>query len=175
MTTNTFKPGDKVVVNQDATANANIGNPDLLRARIEGTVLTVKKAEEPFIRVEEFEGQFYAKRFQLAPKAKPKRDYVADHARRSLRTAGLTPEQAAKFVENAKKLKPYGAVPDHVIGTNKVTGHIDLSGLSRMTQPGRVADVLGYAFSWGASPEGTAYWAKAHTHLSRLAANPQPK
>jgi len=68
---------------------------------------------------------------------KPKRDYVADHARRTLRKAGLTKEEAAAFVRNNKEY--------------------DLSTFSRAL-PESAEDVLLKAFAWHESPEGLAYW-----------------
>lgn len=71
-------------------------------------------------------------------KTKTKRNYVEDHARRTLRKAGLTPEQAANVVKAIK------AAPGHK--------ELKLSELSRKIPQavfhGKVANVIGDAFWW---------------------------
>jgi hypothetical protein len=70
------------------------------------------------------------------PDTKPRRDYVADHARRTLRRLGMTAEQAKKFVERMPAEKR--------------------SGLSR-TLPERWY-YLQDSFRFSSSPEGFDYW-----------------
>lgn len=85
---------------------------------------------------------------------KPKRDYVKDHARRTLRKAGLTEEQAAKFVKN------YEAEKD-----------LPLSELSRKIPRGlSLVEMLYRSFVWDGTPEGFGYWNSVVTSLGGRAA-----
>lgn len=77
-------------------------------------------------------------------KIKPKRDYVADHARRTLRKAGLSAEEARRAVANWN-------------GTTH-----PLSSLSRKL-PAPLSMVLLGAFTWSESPEGVRYWVEIHS------------
>lgn len=77
-------------------------------------------------------------------KIKPKRDYVADHARRTLRKAGLSKDEARRAVANWD------------------SGNYPLSSLSRKL-PEPLSTVLLGAFVWGVSPEGLRYWAEIHS------------
>ncbi len=74
---------------------------------------------------------------------KVKRDYVADHARRTLRAAGLPKDVAAKAVANIAK-----------------SGNYNLSEFSRKL-PHAASTILGCGFNWRDSPEGQEYWAMA--------------
>lgn len=90
------------------------------------------------------------------------RDYVADHARRTLRKAGLTAEQAAKFVKNCQTLQVYWPSPE----TPVKDGKVDLSKLSRELPAGVApARLVADAFRWNESPEGNAYWVEVHKAL----------
>jgi hypothetical protein len=80
-------------------------------------------------------------RFELVrEQEKAPRDYVADHARRTLRKAGLSKEEAAAVVRNWDR-----------------TGKYKLSQLSRKL-PIRLSKVIAVAFTWDGSPEGSGYW-----------------
>lgn len=79
-----------------------------------------------------------------------KRDYVADHARRSLRKLGLTKQEAAAFVRN---------VQEH----GRVSGHSTFS-LSQLSRKAERIDLL-RGFYWGESKEGYPYWAAIYDRL----------
>lgn len=82
---------------------------------------------------------------------KPKRDYVKDHARRTLRKAGLTDEQARKAVDNAAKCG----------------GRVQLSAISRELPKDRspASQWIQGAFLWDGSPEGFGYWDRLRDSL----------
>jgi hypothetical protein len=80
-------------------------------------------------------GGFWADDLSLTPHPKPRRDYVADHARRTLRRYGMTAEQAAKFVANLP--------PERRSAYSR-----DLPEDWSMTA----------SFIWNDSPEGFDYW-----------------
>ena len=81
-----------------------------------------------------------------------KRDYVADHARRSLRKLGLTKQEAAAFVRNVQEC---GRMPRYIT--------FSLSQLSRKAE--RV-DLL-HGFYWAESKEGYQYWSAIDDRLIR--------
>lgn len=76
---------------------------------------------------------------QCGQKTKTKRNYVEDHARRTLRKAGLTPEQAANVVRAIK------AAPRHEIKLNELSRKIPKS------FEGSLGKLLGTGFWWGAA------------------------
>lgn len=79
--------------------------------------------------------------------AKPKRDYVADHMRRTLRKAGLTALEAKQFTENTPAEKRHAfsrKLPRYPMQSNK-------------------------SFEWATSPEGWNYWRALGMRLNMLA------
>lgn len=74
------------------------------------------------------------------------RDYVADHARRSLRKLGLTKQEAAAFVRNCQTMPP----DSHTDASERY----DLSHMSRQASP----DDIECGFTWSDSPEGHEFW-----------------
>lgn len=80
------------------------------------------------------------------------RDYVADHARRSLRKLGLTKQEAAAFVRNVQEL-------------GRVSGQSTFS-LSQMSRKAERIDLL-HGFYWGLSKEGYPYWEAIYDRLMR--------
>lgn len=131
-----FKVGDKVRVIESALPGVHTGWEDYIEGATVVAVsnhlvnwpYTIKAAsgEETLVAECEIELQV-------------KRDYVADHARRTLRKAGLSKEEAAAVVRN-------WASQDHT-----------LSQLSR-SLPAALSSIIISAFSWGGSPEGFDYW-----------------
>lgn len=79
-----------------------------------------------------------------------KRDYVADHARRSLRKLGLTKQEAAAFVRNVQE-------------RGRVDGHRNFS-LSQLSRKAERIDLL-HGFYWGESKEGYPYWSAIYDRL----------
>lgn len=78
----------------------------------------------------------FSRRYFRRVSAKPKRDYVSDHMRRTLRKAGLTKEEAAKFTANTPAEKR--------------------SAFSRKLPKWPMISTR--SFSWDDSPEGFEYW-----------------
>lgn len=91
-----------------------------------------------------------------------KRNYVADHARRTLRRAGVPRKLAAQLVANLvdpKVSKFSGStVPESLRGAD---GAINLSKMSRGLCGASLIDVVARTFSWAHSHEGYCYWRKA--------------
>lgn len=84
------------------------------------------------------------------PKAKPARDYVADHARRTLRKLGLAKDEAYNVVA-ALQLKG-SADSSFDEGPRLADGRFDISKLSRGLPEGMtLGQVLGRTFYWYAS------------------------
>lgn len=87
----------------------------------------------------------------VARPAKAKRDYVKDHARRTLRAAGLTDGEARAFVANY---------------TGSVERELPLSKFSRkLPRELSLVDVLYRSFVWDGTPQGFAYWSSVVTRL----------
>ena len=89
----------------------------------------------------------------VQPKAK--RNYVADHARRTLRAAGLSKKDAKRVVEEIAK-------------TEGLT--FDLSTFSRKL-PCHVGEVLFQGFIWADTPEGFGYWEALTRELDKKKEN----
>lgn len=110
-----------------------------------GKTYEVKRADSDFLNVVEDDdgksGEYFPHRFELVPEQKQKapRDYVADHARRTLRKAGLSREEAAALVRNWAHET------------------VQLSQLSRKLPDTLSAIILG-AFVWDTSTEGFECW-----------------
>lgn len=99
-----------------------------------------------------------SRNFELDVEAKPKakRDYVADHARRTLRAAGATAEQAAALVKAF-------AFP---LGTNK----LELSSISRKLPSGsKLSGLVLTHIEWSAAAKAlgvNGHWfSKLHAEL----------
>lgn len=141
-----FKAGDKVRV---------LCAPGSYFAYMaEGSEHTVGKVHAGFVCLKGHpEAGWCDYRFELI-EAAPKRDYVADHARRTLRAAGLSKDEAAKFVANmvaqpaACKVRP--------------------SALSRKL-PYALHEFIRSAFLWSQTPEGFAYWDALSQKLNKEA------
>lgn len=118
-------------------------------------------------------GSYEAARFKAAEvaKVKPvkgsKRDYVADHARRTLRVAGFSKEVAKELVaelqhQNAAVLAGTQAVPFNSVlqraGLLNRDGTFNLSAISRKLPVGK--QTLVGAISWADTKRGFAYWDK---------------
>lgn len=90
------------------------------------------------------------------------RDYVADHARRTLRRAGLSKEEARKFVENCKK-------------SPRCDPEYDLSRYSRQLPSGSLSLCVLCAFDWSWTPEGHEYWEGIYNreHIKEINAQTQ--
>lgn len=83
----------------------------------------------------------------VQPKAK--RNYVADHARRTLRAAGLSKKDARRVVEEIAKHDTF-----------------DLSKFSR-NLPESASVILCTGFMWEYTPEGVKYWAEVEYAQSK--------
>lgn len=81
-------------------------------------------------------------RAALAASGKPKRDYVKDHARRTLRRLGLSKVEAKQFVKNYDCQDP--SLSEFSRGLPK-----DYKNLTEAVYRG---------FLWDESPQGHAYW-----------------
>lgn len=90
----------------------------------------------------------------VSDQPKVKRDYVADHARRTLRAAGLSKDEAAKFVANMLAQPEACAVRP--------------SAISRKL-PKPLKDFIYYAFLWDTSNEGFNYWNDISVKLNKEA------
>lgn len=77
---------------------------------------------------------------------KPRRDYVADHMRRTLRAAGLTKDEASRFTKNTPRERR--------------------SAFSRNIPDGgwRPAG----SFYWGESPEGYKFWYEVYARVNDI-------
>ena len=134
-----FKVGDKVV-------SAKFDRFD------EWKGLTVSVAHSDWATCKSATGHVGAFAYGDLTLAKPQRDYVADHARRSLRKLGLTKQEAAAFVRNVQEC-------------SRVSGHSTFS-LSQLSRKAERIDLL-HGFYWGESKEGYPYWAEIYDRLIR--------
>ena len=98
-----------------------------------------------------------------------KRDYVADHARRTLRRAGLTTEQARQFVRNCKRQ----ALNARVYSATGFMWRCDLSEYSRKLPYTSVSRTIDSAFLWEGSQEGWQYWCDLSDEFARKEKNAQ--
>lgn len=143
-----FKVGDKVrLIRQGKYGNRWDGDMQVTEVYSSGSTATDRGGAFPHVELE-------------LVVEKPKRDYVADHARRTLRKAGLTKEQAKNFV-GAVGEWPTGSKLDAVSTENR----LDLSKLSRSTRGLKLSDIVGYGIAWWASPQGFDYWSALHAEL----------
>lgn len=125
-----FKPGDKVVATKYRDCEYwNNGK------------LEVTYCGAEFVHARTPDGKTGAWLVDQVEFAKPPRDYVADHARRTLRKAGLSKKDAHRVVEEIAKSKNF-----------------DLSRFSR-TLPYSVSCIIESGFAWFTTPEGGQYWA----------------
>ena len=131
-----FKEGDKVV-------SAKFDRFD------EWKGLTVSVAHSDWATCKSTTGHVGAFAYDDLKLAKP-RDYVADHARRSLRKLGLTKQEAAAFVRNVQE-------------RGRVSGHSTFS-LSQLSRKAERIDLL-HGFYWGESKEGYPYWSAIYDRL----------
>lgn len=95
------------------------------------------------------DGWWGASAFELV--SKPSRDYVADHARRTLRKAGFSKEHAALFVRDVQRKDDYEPYPDPLTSIDAVRGedgYVDLSKLSRSTHGRTPRDLIMGAWRW---------------------------
>lgn len=94
-------------------------------------------------------------------KIKPKRDYAADHARRTLRAFGFNKKHAAMIVQALQHpdTRPYEDYPLPTISglSRKVPGVYAYPG--HELTPG---DFLLHAFTWNTAPEGPDVWSQIH-------------
>lgn len=86
---------------------------------------------------------------EVTRNGKPKRNYVRDHARRTLRAAGLTDAEARKFVVNYRGPYPLSAFSRKLPGDKTLVQH------------------LYEGFVWDLSPEGFGYWSNIVDRLNR--------
>lgn len=87
------------------------------------------------------------------------RDYVADHARRTLRRAGFSKEAAKAFVKAHSDFARYGSA----VGVTSANA-LDLSTLSRkLPKPG--SEMLMTHLWWSHFAEGSDYWTKIYNDL----------
>ncbi len=136
-----FKVGDKVRVIESALSVGHTGWEDyiegatVLRVRLDGATLegqwpyTIKAASGRETVVAECEIELQVKR-----------DYVADHARRTLRKAGLSAHDARRVVQEIQKSATY-----------------DLSTFSRRL-PAALSEIVFSGFTWEDTVEGEEYW-----------------
>lgn len=83
---------------------------------------------------------------------KPKRDYVADHARRTLRAAGLTKQEAKVFVAAVQEFGHRWCMRSQLrmLWISEAQPHLDLSKLSRKLPDGvKLSQLLCDSFPWG--------------------------
>lgn len=143
--TSKFKPGDKVrLVPQGKYTSVWDGPMIVQRPFSHGAGVHA-------LHPKSGEGGFNDAELELCPAEKPKvkRDYVADHARRTLRKAGLTALQAKQFVQNVLAYNPEQ--------TAKYGPSAQLSKYSR-NLPDTLARCIDDAFRWIDTPQGREYW-----------------
>lgn len=133
-----FKPGDRVIAKEFTdSAYWNNGKLTVIGLCMGGFV----RCQSPIGRT----GMWQAD--DLKPDAQ--RDYVADHARRTLRAAGLSAKDARRIVQEIRHSK-----------------WMDLSTFSRKL-PVPLSNVITGGFPWAGTSEGIEYWAtvahRAHT------------
>lgn len=134
-----FKIGDKVVAASQKGTEVWLG---LEVVDTYGEMVTCKITDPASKWDVGMKGAFAEDDLRLVtPKAK--RDYVADHARRTLRAAGLSKTEAANFVS--------------ALAEAGQTWDVKLSQLSRKL-PDRLSVVIRGAFSWADSVQGDDYW-----------------
>lgn len=127
-----FKPGDNARVLQEIPILGYKGGEVVIVRKVHGECVFIEgkypNGHDPVRGLAEH---------KLGPV--PKRDYVADHARRTLRKAGLSAEEARKVVQ-------YWGHPE-----------CSLSALSR-NLPAPLSALLVEAFTWKDTAEGSHYW-----------------
>lgn len=151
MSAHPFKAGDRIRSVSDRSTDIAEGD--------EFVVLGVDfgPSGSPLVQFNDKGGDFrhrFAEDYELV--AGKKRDYVADHARRTLRKAGLTAKQAKEFVQNVQTQKHSEDVGDEG----------NLSKYSRAL-PGGLRNCLAWAFTWGITPQGHDYWQAIHNNISK--------
>lgn len=113
-----------------------------------GITYTVKSVFDNMVNLQEVGGGWFSSRFEAAMSAKP-RDYVADHARRTLRKFGFTKEQAALFVKGVQAGQPaYDPEWLQYKGFRVVDGKLDLGCLSRKMPAVRPHQLVMNAINW---------------------------
>lgn len=157
----TFKKGDKVRVASTAELRAINDHSAFVTATLDTVYVVNKVYNHGIISLVGCEGGWYTHRFVLH-EAKPKRDYVADHARRTLRKFGLTKEEAAAFVAEVQK---HGG-NNHSWAKRELV-RFSLSDLSRNVPAALGNEVVAHAFSWGGSSKGYDYWDSVNNRLQR--------
>lgn len=157
----TFKKGDNVRVASMAELRAINCYSAFVTATLDTVYVVDKVYNTGIIYFVGCEGGWFTHRFVLH-EAKPKRDYVADHARRTLRKFGLTKEEAAAFVAEVQK----NGGNNHSWETYERM-RFSLSDLSRNVPAALGNEVVDRAFSWGGSSKGYDYWYSVNNRLKR--------
>lgn len=137
MSAHPFKAGDRIRPVSDRSTDIAEGDEFVVLGVDFGT------SGSPRVQFNDKGGDFrhrLAEDYELV--AGKKRDYVADHARRTLRKAGLSKQDAALFVKNLQEQNPTA-----------------VSLYSRNVPASFCAGALD-GFLWSDSPQGHGYWAE---------------
>lgn len=116
----------------------------------DGQTFTVSRVGKYTIGLKEIDGSYFADCFfKVAPaNATKRRDYVADHARRTLRKAGLTKDEANDFVAAVQALGHEWSMSSEHGAVRNEQGRFDLSKISRSLRGVGLHHILGDSFSW---------------------------
>lgn len=145
-----LKPGDKLIASPDDLFTLDKDKVYTVAA-IDGRRIIVN---EPYRSGAKPALGLFPNRFLLYKEPKPKRNYVEDHARRSLRAAGLSPTEARNVVKalarNAElwlREKHYPAVDERAKPLVK-DGIVSLHKMGRGLRGVPVHVVIGEGFGW---------------------------